>query len=127
MTTTSARAGLVLLALLSIGDITVLFITDGNYPPYDVAVVSLILGVGSLAVLPTAWRGRPRATLALSMMRIVSALFAIPAFFVDPGIAVVAAAVAIVGATVLGVVLIQLPASVNARAAGASVHTKPIR
>lgn len=125
--TTSARAGVVLLALLSIGDIAVLFLTDGKNPPYVVAAICAVLGVASLAVLPAAWRGRRTAKLALSIMRVASALTAVPAFFVDPGTGVVVIVAAIMGITALGVALVQRPGTINVPKTDVSAQTAVTR
>lgn len=42
----SFRTGLILLGLLSVGDLVVLALTDGEHPPYAVAALSAALGVG---------------------------------------------------------------------------------
>lgn len=104
---TQHRAGLVVLGLLAVGDLTTPFAADGDPLPLWVALVSLGLGLASLACLPAAWRGRRTPTLGLVGTRLLSALLAAPAFFVD-GVApsVVALVAASVTLTVLGVVLV---------------------
>jgi hypothetical protein len=100
------RFGLVLLGLLAVADLATPFATDGDHPPMWVAVISLALGLASLACLPAAWRGRRSAMLGLFGTRLLSAVLALPAFFVDD---VPEEVVTIVGVTialtVLGVVL----------------------
>lgn len=100
------RAGLVLLALLALADLSMPFVTDGDHPPMWVAIISLVLGLASLACLPAAWRGRRPGLLGLLGTRLLSALLALPVFFVDdaPAGAVVGVAAA-VALTVLGAVL----------------------
>ena len=101
------KIGLVVLGLLSVGDLATPFVTDGDTPPMWVALISLALGLASLACLPAAWRGRRPALLGLFGTRLLSAVLAIPAFFVDdvPGdvVALVGVTVAL---TVVGVVLV---------------------
>jgi hypothetical protein len=100
------KAGLVLLALLAVSDVSLPFVTDGDHPPMWVAIISCALGVASLACLPAAWRGARPALAGLLGTRLASALLALPVFFVDdvPEGAVVAVA-ATVALTVLGAVL----------------------
>ena len=90
------RVGLVVLGLLAVGDLATPFLTDGEHPPMWAAVMALGLGLVSLACLPAAWRGRRPALLALFGTRLLSALLAVPAFFVDDAPAEV---IALVGAT----------------------------
>jgi hypothetical protein len=100
------RAGLVILAALAIIDLPTPFVTDGEHPPMAVAIVSLVLGVASLACLPGAWRGRRPALLGLFGTRLLSAALAMPAFFVgDVPSAVVVFVAGFVAVTVLGVLL----------------------
>lgn len=103
----SVRTGLVLLALLSVGDIADLALTDGNHPPYAIAALSAALGAASLYFIVKAWRGSRSALRPLLIMRIVSALTAAPAFFVhDVPAGALAAAVAIIVLTAVGVVIV---------------------
>ena len=105
--TTLSRTGLVLFALLSIGDVADLFLTDGSHPPYSVAITGAILGLASLTLLPSAWRGSLTAIRLVCALRVVSALTALPAFFVaDVGAAPIVLAAAIVVLTGLAVVLV---------------------
>jgi hypothetical protein len=101
------RAGLVLFAILSLADVAGLALTDGKHPPYFVAAIGAALGVASLCCLVPAWRGSMLATRVLAILRIVSALTAVPAFFASgvPGAAVGSAA-AIVVLTAAALVLV---------------------
>lgn len=105
--TRTRRTGLLLFGLLSIGDLSTLALTDGSTPPYPVAALDAVLGLGSLVLVVLAWRGRPRMLAPLVVLRVVSALTALPAFFTGaaPAPAVVAAAVIVV-LTVVGVLLV---------------------
>jgi len=103
----STRTGLILLGLLSVGDIAGLALTDGEHPPYAVAAVGAGLGVGSLYFLAKAWQGSRAALGPLFALRIVSALTAAPAFFVvGVPTAALAPAAAIVVLTAVSVFLI---------------------
>ena len=115
---TAYRAGLVLLGLLSLGDLATPALTDGETPPMDVAVGVGLLGLASLVLVVLAWRRPARAAWvrARGVLRVVSALAAVPAFLVDdvPVAARVAAAVGVL-LTVAGVVLVaRRPAAVTA-------------
>jgi len=100
------KIGLVLLGLLAVGDLFTPFVTDGDTPPMWVALISLALGLASLAFLPAAWRGRRPALLGLFGTRLLSAMLALPAFFVDDVPSDVVAIVGVtVALTVAGVVL----------------------
>ncbi len=104
----STRTGLILLGILSVGDIAGLALTDGEHPPYAVAAVGAGLGVGSLYFLAKAWQGSRAALRPLLALRIVSALTAVPAFFVDDvPTAAFAAAAAIVVLTAVTVFLVS--------------------
>lgn len=108
MTNTSGRrVGLVLLGLLSLGDIATPALTDGDHPPYAIAAIAAVLGVASLVLAVRAYREPARSLRLLIGLRMLSAVTAIPAFFVDdvPSGAEVAAA-AVVVLTALGVLLV---------------------
>lgn len=99
--------GLVLLGLLSLVDAATLLLSDGQFPPLPVAILATVLGLVSLALLVWVWRGNRVALGALVVIRLVSALSAVPAFTVDgvPGPVRVLAA-AIVTLTIIGCVLV---------------------
>lgn len=101
------RAGLIVLGVLSTLDLLTPLVTDGEHPPMAVALVAALLGLASLVLAISAWRGAVRAAVVLVALRLLSALSAVPAFFTDgvPAIAVGAAA-AVVAVTVVGVVLV---------------------
>lgn len=91
------RAGLLVLGLLSVADLLLPLLTDGEAPPMAVALVSAALGLASLVLVISAWRGARKAILPLIVLRALSAAAAVPAFF-EPGVpapAIVAAAVTI--------------------------------
>jgi uncharacterized membrane protein len=105
--TRSFRAGLVLLGVLSLADLAGPLTTDGDHPPMWVALVGAALGVASLACVIAAWRGSGRAVLPLVVLRLVSALTAVPAFFVDVPDGIVALVVVLIAATLTGVALVS--------------------
>jgi len=103
----SYRAGLVILALLSRVDVAGPLLTDGETPPMAIALVGCALGVASLVCVVLAWRGMTRAVLPLVVLRLLSALSAVPAFFVsDVPPAIRGLASALVLLTVGGVALV---------------------
>ncbi len=101
------RAGLVVLGVLSIGDLAAPLLTDGQTPPMSIALIGAGLGLLSLILIGLAWRGRVAAAVGAVVVRLLSALTAVPAFLVDgvPTLPKVLAGVAIVLA-VTGSVLV---------------------
>lgn len=94
---TKLKAGLVVLGFLSALDMALPLITDGDNPPMAVALVAAVIGLASMVLVISAWRGGKRAVTPLVALRVLSAMTAVPAFFADaPAAAVVAAAVLIV-------------------------------
>ena len=75
--------GLTLLALLSLVDVSGPLLTDGEHPPMAIALVGAALGLASLALVWYAARGASRAIAPLIGLRVISALTAVPAFFVS--------------------------------------------
>lgn len=107
----SFRTGLVVLGLLSALDLALPLLTDGQTPPMAVALVAAALGLASLALVISAWRGARRAVLPLVVLRALSAAAAVPAFL-EPGVptAVIVTTAVGIAATILGIVLV-LPGS----------------
>ncbi|MDQ3825512.1 MAG: hypothetical protein M3325_07085 [Actinomycetota bacterium] len=99
----SLRAGLIVLGVPSALDLALPLFTDGEHPPMAVALVAAGLGLASLALVVSAWRGTTRAVMPLVILRVVSALSAVPALTMSgvPNAAVRAAA-AIIALTVVG-------------------------
>ena len=105
------RAGLIVLGLLSLGDLAAPLLTDGEHPPMEIALIGSALGLVSLVLVGFAWRGARRAVVPLIVLRVLSALSAAPAFFVgDVPAAAVAAAGLAIALTVLGTALLLVPA-----------------
>ncbi len=106
MSTGMFRAGLLVLGLLSVADLLLPLMTDGESPPMAIALAAAALGLASLVLVISAWRGARRAVLPLVVLRGLSAATALPAFFVAgvPAPALVSAA-AVVLLTAVGAVL----------------------
>jgi hypothetical protein len=103
---TGRRIGLVIFGLLSLGDIATLALTDGETPPYAVAAVAALLGLVSLVLAVQAFRDPSRPLRLLIGLRVLSAIIALPAFFVsDVPAAAQAAAASVVVLTAVGVML----------------------
>ena len=107
------KAGLVISGLLLLSMLpSVLTPTpDGQEgPPFAVLVVSSLLGLAGLVALVPAWRGNRAASRVVAGSIIVSAVLALPAFFVDVPAWIVAASAITVLLSVLAVVLVLTPA-----------------
>jgi hypothetical protein len=104
------RAGLVVFGLLSVADLAGPLLTDGEHPPMSIALVGSAIGLVSLVLVALAWRGARRAVVPLVVLRLLSALSAVPAFFESdvPAGAMAAAAIAIV-LTVVAAALVLAP------------------
>jgi hypothetical protein len=117
--TVANRVGLVLAALLGVADlVSIAMPTDPDQPgpPMAVLVVGMLLGVVTLAAVVLAWVTRRRAWSRVTAgSRIVSALTALPAFFVPdvPPALVASAAVAVAVTAVAVVLLLRRPRSAH--------------
>ncbi|MET1008197.1 MAG: hypothetical protein ABWX96_21785 [Propionibacteriaceae bacterium] len=111
------RAGLIVLGVLSLADLASPLLTDGQHPPMSIALIGSAAGLVSLVLLVLAWRGQRPAALALVVVRVLSALAAVPAF-TTPGVPTTAMVLAgiFLAATLVGTVLtlsgIRRPAAV---------------
>jgi hypothetical protein len=104
--TSGRRVGLLIFGLLSLGDIATIALTDGDHPPYAVAAVDALLGLVSLVLVVRAFRDATRSVRLLIGLRVLSAVTALPAFFVsDVPAAAQAAATGVVVLTAVGVLL----------------------
>ena len=97
-TSPGRRAGLVILGLLALADVATLLLTDGEHPPYPIAALATLLGIVSLVLVVQALRDPSRSLRLLIGLRVLSAVTALPAFFVDD---VPASAQAVAGAIVV--------------------------
>ncbi|MEO6512807.1 MAG: hypothetical protein ABIO16_17545 [Nocardioides sp.] len=104
---TARRSGLVILGLLSLGDIAALPLTDGETPPYAGAALASLLGLASLVLVVRALRDPDRPLRLLVGLRVLSAVTALPAFFVtDVPAAAQGLAATVVILTGIGVLLV---------------------
>lgn len=101
------QIGLVLLGLLSLGDLAAPLLTDGETPPYAIAALVSVLGLASLVLVVKALRNPAGPVRLLIGLRVLSALTAVPAFLIDdvPAAAKGAAVLAVV-LTAVGVLLV---------------------
>ncbi|RZS91115.1 hypothetical protein EV189_0348 [Motilibacter rhizosphaerae] len=85
--TSRQGAGYVLGILVGLANIPGAFIPagdDGAGPPVAVLVVSLVLGVLTVALLALAWRTRSRGALrASAVLLVINVITSLPAFFVS--------------------------------------------
>jgi hypothetical protein len=103
----SFRTGLLLLGVFSLVDVAGPLMTDGDDPPMSIALAGSVLGLASLGCLYLAWHGSSSAVLPLAALRLLSALTAVPAFFVaDVPAAVRALAGVIVLLNLAGIALV---------------------
>ena len=105
---TSSRIGIVILALLSLGNVPSVLTTDGEHPPTAIAAGLTVIGIAGLVLAVFAWRGNRAALIALVAIQAVSALSAVPAFTVDgvpPGLRMIAAVV--IAITTIGLALVM--------------------
>src|SRR6185436_2608418 len=102
--------GLILAALLGLADLALPFGGDDNPVPLPVALTSAVLGLITIAAAVIGRRGNRAAVTTVVVTRVLSALGALPAFFVAdvPAAARISAAVIIVSTLV--VVALLLPA-----------------
>jgi hypothetical protein len=106
----SFRAGLGVLGLLSAADLALPLLSDGEHPPMPIALVAAGIGLASLVLIVFAVRGSRRATIALIVLRTLSALAAVPAFY-EAGVPATARILAGAGValTILGIALVLTP------------------
>lgn len=105
--TLARRAGLSLLGLLSLGDLSTLAPTDGSTPPYAVAALDAVLGAVCLYLVVRALRSAAYPLHVLVSLRVLSAVTALPAFVIsDVPAAPRAAAAVVVVLTAAGVLLV---------------------
>jgi hypothetical protein len=119
--TTGTTVGLILAGLLGLTDAIGIVTGGGEGPPFPVVVAGSVLGVITLVGVVLGWRGSRAGIVAVIVTRLLSALTAVPAFFVDD---VPAGAVGVagfgIGVTLLAVTLlapalrqrVQVPAEV---------------
>jgi hypothetical protein len=110
--TRANKIGLVLAALLGLLDVINLFSINTPFPegmttPPDWLVVFVAsLGLVTLAAIVPAWRGNHRAVLVVVATRILSAISAVPAYFVNVPSYILITTTVLVVVTILAVWLI---------------------
>lgn len=91
------RVGLVLAGLLGVGDVItgVQAVAGAFFAPPAVGIGMIVLGVLTVALVPVAWNGRRWPAWVAVAARVLSAVTALPAFFVPdvPAAGVIAASV----------------------------------
>lgn len=93
------KIGLALCALLGVFDVlSVAGAGAEDAPPTPIVVLGVILGLITLVGVFLAWRGAKKGFIAVVVSRVLSALSAVPAFFVEdvPGWVPVAVGIVIV-------------------------------
>jgi hypothetical protein len=75
--------GLVLSALLGLTDVVSAPLTDGEHPPWVIAIAGGIIGLITLIGVYFGWRGSRVGMATVIVTRLLSALTAVPALFVD--------------------------------------------
>jgi hypothetical protein len=113
--TTRNKVGLVLAVLLALGDVASLLqppTADGETgPPFSILLVDGLLGVLTIVGVVIAWRSASRGAIrVVAGSRIISAITAMPAFFVDVPAGIKLLVGVIVLVTLATVVLIMTPA-----------------
>jgi hypothetical protein len=80
---TGVTVGLVLAGLLGLGDAIGIVTGGGEGPPFPVLVAGAVFGVITIIGVVLGWRGSRAGIVAVIVTRLLSALSAVPAFFVD--------------------------------------------
>ena len=110
--TRANKTGLVLASLLGLLDVINLFsintpLPEGMTTPPDWLVILVaILGLVTLAAIVPAWRGNHRAVVVVVVTRILSAISAVPAYFVNVPFYILITTTVLVVVTILAVWLI---------------------
>lgn len=103
------KAGLVIAGLLSLGNVTSVFFPtpEGQEgPPFAVLVLGTILGVVGLVAVVVAWRtGNQAAFRVAAGALVITAITALPAFFVDVPAGLKLLVAVSIAVTVLSIVL----------------------
>jgi hypothetical protein len=105
--TTGVTVGLVIAGILGLSDAVGPLTGVGDGPPMAVMIADALLGIVTVVGVVFGWRGNRGGIIAVIVSRILSAMSALPAFFVSdvPKPAVVVAAVGIT-ITLVAVVLV---------------------
>ena len=79
----ATTTGLVIAGLLGLTDIASLPLGDGQHPPMVIAVADAVLGLVTVVGAMLGYRGSRPGIVAVIVTRLLSALTAVPALFVD--------------------------------------------
>ena len=111
MSSTTTRAGLIIAGLLGVADLAMLgsIGADGG-PPVVVIALSAVLGVITLGAVAPAWRGSRPAAIAITATRSLSALTAVPAFFVEEASSGFVALAAVLVVLTIAAIALLVPA-----------------
>jgi hypothetical protein len=107
--TRANKTGLVLAALLGLLDVIGLFSINTPFPegmttpPDWLVILVAILGLVTMAAIVPAWRGNRRAVLVVVATRILSALSAVPAYFVNVPSYILITTTVLVAVTILAI------------------------
>lgn len=110
------KAGLIVAIVLGLGDLLSIALTPsddgtGDGPPLPVLILATVLGAVTLVAIWFAWRtGSRRAIRVVAGTRILSAVTALPAFFVDIPVGLLVVTATGVVLTIACVVLLLSPA-----------------
>jgi len=110
--TPANKTGLVLAGLLGLLDVINLFSINTPFPegmttpPDWLVILVAILGLVTLAAIVPPWRGNHRVVLVVVVTRILSAVSAVPAYFVNVPSYILVTTTVLVVATILAVWLI---------------------
>ena len=100
------RAGLALLAVTGVLDLTTLFALSDPESPKPVVVASCLTGLVTLAGVAYAWHGRRGGLFVVLAALVVDLVLNVPAYFLDAPGWVLAVATAILTLIVIGVALV---------------------
>jgi hypothetical protein len=109
LVTRANKTGLVLAGLLGLLDIINLFSINTPFPegmttpPDWLVILVAVLGLVTLAAIVPAWRGNHRAVLVVAATRILSAISAVPAYFVNVPSYILVTTTVLVVVTILAV------------------------
>jgi len=104
--TSRTRAGLALLAVTGLLDLTTLFALSDPDSPKPVVVASCLAGLVTLAGVAYAWRGHRRGIFVVLAALAIDLVLDVPAYFLDAPGWVLAVATATLTLIVIGVALV---------------------
>ena len=109
-TVTARHVGLVLAAVLAVGDVIGAFSQFASSDAFGTSISAgiLVAAIATLALVPLSWNGRRWSSIVVVVLRLLSALTALPAFFFPgvPAPLVVLAAIVLVLAVAVAVLVL---------------------